>query len=241
MNLQICAALLLTPLAALDAAELPGKPVVFWSAEPVLPGETAVFEGAGFSGDAKVELSPLGSTEKATSVPVLDANERSLRFVVPKDWAAGAYRCRVETKSGAAERLINAPQPWWIQADDGQRATPGGWVRVCGRCLAFDLAKAVVELRRDGESWALPLGETSTWSLDAGVPKDLSPGDYELWTHNGTGGDAGGVHVDRLEIALGNKPWLERERPRPGSDPPATRSAAGGSGVRDLRGQRPDH
>jgi len=242
-------ALLLMPLSALDAAEIPGQPVVFWSAEPVLPGETAMLQGAGFSGDAKVELSPLGSTEKATSVPVLDANERSLRFMVPKDWAAGAYRCRVETKSGAAKRLINAPQPWWIQADDGRQATPGGWVRVCGRCLALDPAKAAVrqatkrslnvaklaksfgdrpkvlatfatmgmkspaarlELRRDGQSWALPLGETSTWSLDAGVPKDLSPGDYELWTHNGTGGDAGWVHVDRLKIAAANKPWLQR-------------------------------
>ena len=210
MILFLITALLLMPLAALDAAEIPGQPVVFWSAEPVFPGEAAMFEGAGFSRDAKVELSPLGSTEKTTSVPVLDANERSLRFVVPKDWAAGAYRCRVETKSGAVERLINAPQPWWIQADDGRQATLGGWVRVCGRCLALDLAKAVVELRRDGESWTLPLYEASTWSLDAGIPKDLSPGDYELWTHNGTGGDAGWVHVDRLKIAAANKPWLER-------------------------------
>ena len=209
-TLIFLAALLLAPLAASDAADIPVKPFVFWSAEPVLPGETAMLQGAGFGKDAKIELTPLGSTEKATPVAVLDANQRSLRFVVPKDWAAGAYRCRVETKSGAVERLINAPQPWWFQADDGRRATPGGWVRVCGRCLAFDPAKAVVQLRRDGQTWELPLSETSMWSLDAGVPKDLAPGDYELWTHNGSGDEAGWVHVDRLKIAAANRPWLER-------------------------------
>ena len=44
-------------------------------------------------------------------VRVLDANERSLRFVLPKAWPAGMVKCRIEMKSGVVEQTLNAPQP----------------------------------------------------------------------------------------------------------------------------------
>ena len=78
----IVTALLLPPLASTSAAEMPGKPSIFWFAAPVLPGETAMLQGTGFNKDARIELTLLGLTEKATPVAVLDANQRSLRFVV---------------------------------------------------------------------------------------------------------------------------------------------------------------
>jgi hypothetical protein len=102
---SLLTALLLAPLGVLHAA---GRPVLYWSAEPVMPGEAAMVQGSGFDAVTRIELK---SAEKSTAVPVLDANERSLRFVLPKEWSAGSVDCRIETKSGVLEHTLNAPQP----------------------------------------------------------------------------------------------------------------------------------
>ena len=200
-------ALLLAPLAALQAADVPahqiGRPTLYWSAEPVMPGEVAMLQGSGFDAVTKIVLS---SADKTAAVPVLDANERSLRFVLPKEWSAGVVKCRMETKTGVLEHTLNAPQPWWLQADEGQTATPGGWVRVCGRCLHMN-GEAKMELRRAGQTLPLNAREATMWSLDAEVPATTEVGDYELWTHNGSDWASAG----KVRVQSGLRPWLKRE------------------------------
>ncbi len=199
-TLALLTILLLAPRAALHADV---NPVLFWSAEPVLPGEAAMLQGSGFDAVTRIELQSAG---KNTDVPVLDANERSLRFVVPKEWNAGAVNCRIETNGGILEHTLNAPQPWWLQADEGQLATPGGWVRVCGRCLLMH-GEAKVELRRAGQTLPLKVREAAMWSLAAEVPAATEVGDYELWTHNGSEWAAAG----KLSVRNVLRPWMQRE------------------------------
>jgi hypothetical protein len=205
-TLTLLTVLLLATLAAVRAADVPH---LFWSAEPVMPGETAMLQGAGFSKDAKISLRAFDS-EKPMFVETLDASERSLRFILPQGIAAGASRCRVETAGGEFEFVLNAPQPWWFQADEGRVATPGGWVCVAGRCLTFEASKTRLELRREGKAFALPIREALMWALHAAVPAEVEEGDYELWTHNGTGGEAAWVRVNALRVARPAKPWMNR-------------------------------
>jgi hypothetical protein len=47
------------------------RPVLYWSAEPVLPGEAAMLRGFGFDTVTRIELKSGG---KSTAVPMLDVD-----------------------------------------------------------------------------------------------------------------------------------------------------------------------
>lgn len=216
MNLLLCLLLAVTMFCAVEAhAQAPAPPVVYWSAEPVMPGETAMLQGARWDENAVVSLTHLTDTPNASAgevtqtVRLLDANARSLRFVIPADWQRGVFACRVKTAGGEIERLLNAPQPWWSQGDDGQKASPGGWLRVFGRCLALTQPK--LELRRAGQVRALAVREASLWQLAADLPNDVAPGDYELWVHNGCGGSRGWASAGTVAIQPPAAWWKETE------------------------------
>ena len=82
-TLTLFTALLLAPQAAIHAADAPSRPmgplVLYWSAEPVMPGEAAMLQGSGFDAVTQIELQ---NADQSAVVPVLHANERSLRFVM---------------------------------------------------------------------------------------------------------------------------------------------------------------
>jgi hypothetical protein len=46
-------------------------------------------------------------------------------------------------------------------------------------------------------------------SPSAKVPDDLSLGDYELWAHNGTGGERGWGRAGSVAVAKPTVPWKE--------------------------------
>jgi hypothetical protein len=69
---------------------------------------------------------------------------------------------------------------------------------------------ARLELRREEKSFPLTVNEASMWSLHGEVPKDVPAGDYQLWTHNGSGGEAGWVRVDAIQVEVVAKPWMVR-------------------------------
>jgi hypothetical protein len=95
--------------------------------------------------------------------------------------------------------LVNAPEPWFVQGDLGDGATPGGWFIVSGTCLertGGSTPQAV--LVSSGAVVAnLTLAErvtTSTgYALKYSVPSNITIGDYELYLHNGRGGTAAWV------------------------------------------------
>ena len=75
--------------------------------------------------------------QKWTRVPVLQAYaDQSLKFVVPAEWQPGIFACRIVASGLESEAvLLNQPDPWWVQGDEGEAATPGGWLHIIGKCL----------------------------------------------------------------------------------------------------------
>ena len=160
------ACFLTTALAALGAGTSSAGPQVFWASDPVRPNETVLLQGNDFGSAAVVEVSrwddamvtaPTAEVEAKswTRVPVLQASDCSLKFVVPADWKMGVFACRV-TAGGAtsAPVLVNAPDPWWVQGDRGASATPGGWLRIFGKSLSF-ACRRVGEARETSSNGAL--------------------------------------------------------------------------------------
>lgn len=184
LRIQAAVALLLAVQAVtLGADPNPDRgPRIFWSAEPVMPGQTAMLQGTGW--DERTQVTLLGAPGGDRTVPPVDVNPRSLRFVIPPDVERGVYPCEIRTPEGTVRHTLNAPQPWWWQADGGRQASPGGWLRVFGRCLALEPGDSRIELRGDSRVEALPLAEATMWSLTATLPDDMKPGQYGIWIRN---------------------------------------------------------
>ena len=208
--------LVVAALSAAEAASVPG-PRVFWASDPLRPNETVLLQGSDLGADALVEMARLDDAEPSdvavtsptgastdtpaaqrrqwTRVPLVQGNDQSLKFVVPASWTPGVFACRITAHGATTEpTLLNEPDPWWMQGDEGEAATPGGWLRVLGKSLAgaqpTDKPRCLGRLESD---------DGTPDRADAGRPptvircvsiclRDLPPGKYTVWVHNGSGG-----------------------------------------------------
>ncbi|NLO74765.1 MAG: hypothetical protein GX100_11750, partial [candidate division WS1 bacterium] len=218
--------LVLTALAfstALPSAQAAAdRPYIYWFSQPVKPGETAMLQGEGWTAGATVSLARLADAAPGEPqappplslplgpVPPLQARELSLKFVVPANQEMGIFACRVAEGDLTSDViLLNAPQVWWCQGDWGGEASPGGWLRVFGRCLS--LGEATLALRQPGQkATLLKLKQQDTWSLAADLPATLPAGEYEVWVHNGKGGPSGWAQGGTVRIAAHPPVWGDR-------------------------------
>ena len=141
-----------------------GAPVVFKAVDPVRPGEAVLLYGHGLADTLAVLVGRLpdgdpGQPPDATGVEmsavewlkadVLLKRNVSVQAALPRALKPGIYAVRVQIPSGEASRriLVNRPDPWWVQGDVGTTASPGGWVRVFGKCFAPKGKPVTVSLR----------------------------------------------------------------------------------------------
>jgi hypothetical protein len=192
-----------TPSTGMPAS----TPAIFWASVPIHPGEATVLAGGNFVKYMDVRIGRVPDTEVMDppssspypaslglmSLPSYQPAEQSVKFIVPSSLKMGLFLCRIANESGAAATImLNRPDPWWLQGDGGAITTPGGFVRVMGRSLAFPDAKSVILLEGpDGKLRRLPPSEATTWSLTVPLPANLAEGSYRLRVHNGFGGKFG--------------------------------------------------
>jgi hypothetical protein len=214
--------LLLALLLAAAANAALAAPAVFWTGDPVRPGETALLVGEGFPAEPTVELSrlpdgPAGATAKAIPpakgrrAAALQPGAQALKIVLPADLAPGVFRYRVSGAGAAVTGLLNRPALWWAQGDGGTFASPGGRIRAFGKNLALAGAPKSLRplLRLKGARTVLLPAVADAYSARAAVPANLPPGEYALSLHNGCGGPAAWSDPVRVTIAR-PKPWPAR-------------------------------
>ncbi|HID55038.1 TPA: hypothetical protein EYP37_00800 [Candidatus Poribacteria bacterium] len=184
-------------------------PIPIWGSDPVEPGEAAMIFGEGMSKVESVEIST-SSSDRIELKPI-QVTDRSVKFVIPEDWNLDLYICRLRSREGRSKELIlNRPDPWWVQGDTGVSASPGGWIRLFGKCLSFEGTSPKLFLRglkSEGEI-ELEIEEVSPYAIGASIPLDLPEGRYEVMVHNGLGGESG--WRGGIEIEVGRKAkWPE--------------------------------
>lgn len=183
-------------------------PTIFWASDPIRPGETAMVIGEGFGKQPMIEVARLNDT-KATKpstkpftwpnngqkVEALQSGDSSLKFVLPESLKTGVFSYRVSGTEGAATGLLNRPTVWWAQGNRGATASPGGWLRVFGKCLSISPAlakrsgaKRTIVVLQGPRTLTLP-AEADAYTARADLPKDLPAGEYQVYLHNGRGGD----------------------------------------------------
>lgn len=208
MRYTLLAILLLLAGAAFAA------PSIFWVSDPVRPDETVLLLTEGASTGSTVEAVRLADGKvtkpgaaaalpaKWTTLKPLQAARQCVKVVLPADWKPGVFALRVREGNAVSNPILaNGPDPWWLQGDEGQSGTPGGWVRVFGKCLSLDAKSTQLVLRDDrGKDTALKLTQATTWAVGGALPASLRPGSYEVFVHNGQGGDSAWKAVGKLRV-----------------------------------------
>lgn len=200
-----------------------GNTKTIWGAG-FTPGQTEVWDWkAPFDADAAwaalnatpydaAGLLPAAPPPSARRLKVLDADPRGLVMAVESeshynasgfyDARAGGHVCWVKNADGWSKpRRITTARPWWVSP---AVAPPGGTVRVFGRSLDAQL----VALKASAGGGVTPVSEFERgrhplYEVRVKLPADLASGDYDLFVHNGAGGEAswGGPVRVRVEPA----------------------------------------
>ena len=188
--------------AAICGGWIHGAGVVWWSA-PVEPGEIVQIHGGEWGKAPMVDFD-------GTKIKPLKVTESGLWFQYPKKSAAGLVPCRILSETGDSETFVlNEPDAWWVQGDLGEDASPGGWLRLFGRCLSRADGARVLLVPEKGRKVELTLSKKDVWSLDAELPKTLAEGRYTVYVSNGDGGKNGFRKVRTVTIRPYKEVWKE--------------------------------
>jgi hypothetical protein len=212
-------------LLLLASLSLAASPVVFWASDPVGPDDTLMVAGADFGATPQLRLEVLRKGVAGTpgDAPVWDGKSRllldpeqpspeSVKYLLPKDLKKGAYLCRIESETGQSESFaLNLPTVYWHQGDRGlSKVSPGGWLRVFGRCIGDPEEKGRVVLRNaDGKDTELVPSKSTLWDVQTEIPGDLPQGTYTAFLHSGWGREYGWRSLGEIEVGV-DKAWPDK-------------------------------
>ncbi len=169
------------------------KPVVFWASDPVGPGDTVIVFGAGFNGCEKVQVSiesdnlDSNTSARITSLKPVQVDERCVKFQIPRSFPAGVYDATIRTPNGEANVIVNRPQILWTQGDQGSYSSPGGEIRIMGKCFTMGNDKPLIRIIGNGGSYTIHPSVFEPFSISAKLPSSIRPGKYILKVHSGVG------------------------------------------------------
>jgi len=184
-------------------------PAVFWTSGPVKPDETALVVGHELLDIRELRIERLRDTPDASGYSLnatksISQGRKSIGtayLTVPADFDMGVYRYEIVTPTGSASGLLNNPVLYWAQGDLGRAASPGGELRVFGRCISL-ASGALLRFERQGsdERTVVPVRNGSLWAASAPVPTTLPPGSYAISVWNGYGGIEAWSNSVKIEI-----------------------------------------
>jgi hypothetical protein len=169
----------------LHAIEKNAAPNIMWVSSPVQPGETVLVHGGNFSSNAVVELKCGWKKEVVTPISISDT---SVMFVYPESWKQGIVSGVIKDGEQSSKAFqFNAPAPWWIQGDNGRKAsTLLGSFSIFGNCLSTPTKRAPeVTLKKitgnkRGKSISLKVSRYNQFSVRTESWEEIEAGLYEV-------------------------------------------------------------
>lgn len=183
-------------------------PAVIWVSDPVEPGETVLVTGNGFDADTLVSIARMPDDPKETPgweevlpARILERTGQSLKFILPPSLRSGVFAATIKTKTGQTRIFINGPTVQWVQADNGSKASPGGWIRVLGRnILRSENAQLALENIADKSVLKLKPQAGGLWEAAFRLPPSIGDGKFVMRYWNGNGANENVVDLGNIEI-----------------------------------------
>ncbi len=180
-----------------------GVALVYWHNHTSLPDETVNMLGVNFENDSTVLLTRLADEfagEDMRELKPLMVSDENIMFTIPKDMSMGIYSVKIKNSYGESDEvLVNAPNAWWFIADDGEEITENGTVQVMGNALFLNgAARVKLVSQRDGCEYPLDVYFSDEYCVRARA-SDLPLGRYDIWVHNGYGGECGWSRHDWID------------------------------------------
>lgn len=170
-----------------------GAPLVYSFTPDAGPDQSFLLVGEGFD----KELTAWGShPDVAGGREIRPKVQMSTAGLVVATLPERAYEGPIvvwaNNQAGYSEPVVlNAPQPWWCLPES---ATPGSSVDIFGRNLAQgpSFSRAFVYVAQPGKAgvW-LKVAQAGKYRLTVELPRDIHPGQYQVWIHAGAGGTFG--------------------------------------------------
>lgn len=92
---------------------------------------------------------------------VTGVTDNGLTLEVPADFPAEHYTIRVKANPDdvwddqRSTYSVNSPDPWFVYGDQGETASPGGYLRIVGNNLNYNEMGTSVSLYSDFQSYEL--------------------------------------------------------------------------------------
>jgi Pectate lyase superfamily protein len=145
---------------------------------------------------------PLGIPERSARLVVSDVSENTCAALLPADGFAQVQILYARSTEGAAPPwTINRPKIWLTVPEF---PAPGSRLRLLGRNLFSQITPGPTAWLRDssgklqrlvfGWDFQIPFYDkrlVPPYEIDVELPEHISGGDYEIFVHNGSGGDFG--------------------------------------------------
>jgi hypothetical protein len=202
--------LLLALVNCICIRNVAAEPAVFWFNDPVDPDQAVLVTGAELDDVTAVTIGRIpdrdaGDGEATTqSIPVLQTNPRSLKFIIPREFERGIYQFTLASPQGRVSGRINLPTVYWAQGSLGADVTPGGWIQVFGRNIIRRKDHARLVLMPDSGAGGSPisaiLDNGDIWRGKFSIPHDVRPGPYRLRLSNGDGGESEWIDAGPIEV-----------------------------------------
>lgn len=160
------------------------KPVVFYTGNTVArAGNIVCVRGEYFESDWKAVMS---DGRQARAVELQQLNRQSFKVMIPTDFEEGVYTLELSGNEPLTLRL-NEPRVRWMQGDEGESATPDGWVRMQGECLRIGERAQPYAVFTAGDGTVTRIAPQRVYD-DYSVKialYGLAEGQYQVEYHNG--------------------------------------------------------
>lgn len=176
----------------IDESSRPGAdvPRVYEHSADAAPDQTLLVAGTGLSDRVFLwgrSADSEGGRRWEVKTPLVDSGY--LAVTLPEKAFDAPMLAWFGNEAGWSQPIrINVPQLWWCWP---RQPKPGDAVRIFGRDLSRrpDRTTAFVYLAQPGRQglW-LNAARAEKYTATVALPKELAPGEYQLWVHAGAGG-----------------------------------------------------
>jgi hypothetical protein len=229
-----------TPASTNPVPDARNSSTLFYVSPAVNPGRTILFQGQylGAASQATVvRLADSANPDPSTAsfnfptgadltngvlLPIIQASNTSAKLTLSSELNPGVYAVQFQSSTNAGSQIapssihavINLPQvQWWmgrstVPGSTGSAAYAGQEVDIFGRNFG---SSPSVWISNNGTFTPISVLQSNPYRVRLTLPSTIAAGSYQIWVHNGYGGQYGFAAPVALTVSPAPTPWSKTQ------------------------------